>query len=167
MRATEPLPLHHSWPLCETSSRFARFIPTVADGLGVPADAEPDPLSLLSARLARQSAGIWSCDLATERLEWSRAVYELFGLPREERIERALVVTLYEPHSRRAMETLRAYAIRHHRGFTLDAQIRTTGGDRRWMRLSAVPVLQEGKVVKLTGVKQDVTAAYECRVKAL
>lgn len=64
------------------------------------------------------------------------------------------------------MEMLRAYAIRHHRGFTFDAQIRPVGGDMRWMRLSAVPVLSEGKVVKLMGVKQDVTAAYECRLSA-
>ncbi len=148
------------------ASRFSRFIPTVVDGLGVPAHAEPDPLSLLAERLARQSAGIWSCDLATEKLEWSAAVYDLFGLPREERIERAFVVSLYEPESRRAMEMLRAYAIRHHRGFTFDAQIRPVGGDMRWMRLSAVPVLSEGKVVKLMGVKQDVTAAYECRLSA-
>jgi len=168
MRATEPLPLNHSWPLEDVAARFsAGFAPGTGLAAGekgqVCEDAMPlpHPLSLSAARLAARSIGVWSCDLATETLSWSVGVYDLFGLPKEERLVRSLIVDLYEPDSRRAMERLRAYAIRHSRGFTLDAQIRRVNGDRRWMRLTAVPLLREGKVVSLTGLKQDVTAAYE------
>ncbi len=52
------------------------------------------------------------------------------------------------------MERLRAYAIKHRRGFTLDAEIRPDRGDRRWMRLLAAPVCEGGRVVRLHGLKQ-------------
>lgn len=123
--------------------------------------ALPHPGSPAAARLEQQGVGLWSCDLETETLSWSTSVYDLFGLPAGERLVRALMVAMYEPQSRRAMENLRAHAIRHRRGFTLDAQIRRMDGDTRWMRLSAMPVLRVGKVVRLTGLKQDVTAVYD------
>jgi hypothetical protein len=60
----------------------------------------------------------------------------------------------YVERSRAAMERLRAYAITHKRGFTLDAQIRAVGGECRWMRLIAASVSSCDKVVGLSGLKQ-------------
>jgi hypothetical protein len=51
------------------------------------------------------------------------------------------------------MERLRAHAIRHHCGFTLDAEIRTAVGERRWMRLIAAPICKGERVVSLHGLK--------------
>jgi hypothetical protein len=51
------------------------------------------------------------------------------------------------------MERLRAYSIRHARGFTLDAEIRPAIGGRRWMRLICAPVIEENRVVRLHGLK--------------
>jgi hypothetical protein len=51
------------------------------------------------------------------------------------------------------MERLRAYAIRHARGFTLDAEIQPVVGPRRWMRLIAAPEQVGGKVTRLHGIK--------------
>lgn len=94
-------------------------------------------------------------------INWSPAVRDLFGLPHEEPLTRSLTVSLYLPESRLAMEALRAHAIRHHRGFTLDARIRRPDGEKRWMRLTAAPVLCNGRAVRLVGTKQDVTATYD------
>jgi len=136
---SQSLILSHSWPIYEAAER----IPLLAR----PGDATP--------------VGRWTCLLETGALIWSPAVYALFGLPEDERLTRSLAVSLYLPESRRAMEELRAYAIKHRRGFTLDAQIRRPDGARRWMRLSALPVIDGRRVVRLTGGKQDVTAAYD------
>jgi hypothetical protein len=51
------------------------------------------------------------------------------------------------------MERLRSYAIRHKRGFTLDAEIRPVIGDNRWMRLIAVPIIEGDRAVRLHGLK--------------
>jgi hypothetical protein len=51
------------------------------------------------------------------------------------------------------MESLRAYSIKHRRGFTIDIEIAPIVGGARGMRLIAAPVVQNGKVVKLHGLK--------------
>ncbi|MBH1998852.1 MAG: diguanylate cyclase, partial [Sphingomonadaceae bacterium] len=64
--------------------------------------------------------------------------------------------SLYAPDSREAMERLRAYAIRHKRGFTLDVDIHQADGMGQCaMRLIAAPLLNaEQDVIGLHGVKQ-------------
>ena len=64
------------------------------------------------------------------------------------------VVELYAENSGAAMERLRAYAIKHRRGFTLDAELRPAQGDPRWMRLIAVPICEGQRVVRLHGIKR-------------
>jgi PAS domain-containing protein len=119
-----------------------------------------DPLRADEA-LAARGIGIWQCDLRNgDALSWSDGVYDLFGLPRGAQVSRAETVALYAEGSRAVMERLRAYALRHRRGFTLDAQIIPAQGDRRWMRLVAAPVCVNSRPVRLQGYKQDVTHLY-------
>lgn len=158
MTPTEPLPLYHSWPLFEAVERLQLpdILPFAIDGLPSPAAIGP-----IDGALVARGIGIWECDLRDNRLSWSAGVFDLFGLPRDEPVSRPLAVSLYCPDSRTAMEQLRAYAIRHRRGFTVDAEIKRPDGDHRWMRLSAAPVLEGGKVVCLYGLKIDVSAEYD------
>lgn len=104
--------------------------------------------------LARHDAGHWACELCDDSLTWSGKVYDLFGLPRDADLTRTTVVKQYCEPSRAAMERLRAYAIKHRRGFTLDAEIVSLCGERRWMRLMAAPVCIGNQVVRLVGTKR-------------
>lgn len=142
--ADSPL-LTDSWPIYEAPLR----LPLVS--------RRPEARAALDA----QGIGQWSCRLFDNALVWSRAVYELFGLPPDQPVDRGLAVSLYERDSRIAMEQLRAHAIRHHRGFTMLARIRRPDGEPRWMRLTALPILCGQRVVRLIGTKQDVTAQVE------
>jgi diguanylate cyclase (GGDEF)-like protein len=108
-----------------------------------------------AAALAR--IGAWECDLATEALSWTDGVYDLFGLARGSTVHRPSIVDLYYDESRRQMEQLRAAMIRTGRGFTLDARIRTSGNESRWMRLTADVAHEHGRPVRIFGAKQDIT----------
>ncbi|WP_380872195.1 hypothetical protein ACFB49_31420 [Sphingomonas sp. DBB INV C78] len=101
--------------------------------------------------------GAWECDLATEALTWTTGVFDIFGLPRHEAVERPDIVEMYCEESREAMEWLRADALARRRGFTLDAQVARPDGHRRWMRLTATVSCRDGRTVKLYGLKQDIT----------
>lgn len=155
MAAITSLPLMHSWPLYEAALRLP-----LGNGLADMEDGSA-PMSHVPDSFAAQGIGLWHCDLRDNALRWSPVVHELFGLPQDEPLDRALTVSRYMPASRREMEELRAYAIRHRRGFTLDVRIRRLEGGIRWMRLSALPLVSGKRVVRLCGTKQDVTAEYD------
>lgn len=150
MKPTEPLALHHSWPLLERERRFD--LGAILDRpIEMPIDASG--LADCGPMLADEGIGLWQCDLDGGALTWTEGVYDLFGIPRGAFVRRNEAVSFYSDESGAAMERLRAYALKHRRGFTLDAEIRPAGAPPRWMRLIAVPVCRSGRAVRLHGLK--------------
>jgi diguanylate cyclase (GGDEF)-like protein len=105
--------------------------------------------------------GVWECDLATETLTWTDGVYDIFELPRGSDVTRALTLELYEEKSRIAMSALRQKAIEDCGSFQLDIRIRTAKGNDRWVRLSADIECEDGRAVRIFGLKQDITKEKE------
>ncbi len=101
--------------------------------------------------------GLWTCLLPGNDLSWSNGVYDLFELPRGSAIERATILDLYEPESRREMEYLRSQALASGGDFAFDAAITTARGRHRWIRITASAERLEGGAARLFGVKQDIT----------
>ncbi len=140
------LPLQHSWPLWEQGRQFELgFILNSAITDAIP------PVEI--GGLGIHHAGLWECDLADDKLAWSGGVYDIFGLPRYTTVTRETAVSFYSEQSRAAMERLRAHAIKHRRGFTIDIEIRAAIGETRSVRLVAAPVCRAGKVTRLHGLK--------------
>jgi len=102
--------------------------------------------------------GAWECELETERLSWTQGVYDIFGYPESNPLRRANIVDLYIDESRRHMELARAEVIRSGSPVTLDTEIRTWRGEKRWMRLSINAVREGGRPLRIFGCKQDVTS---------
>ena len=147
MNPIEPRPLHSGWPLYEPARQFE---------LGSVLDCPPETVADFGIRqaLGRKRAGWWECDLADNSLTWTSGVYDIFGLPLGASVTRAEALSLYREESRAAMEQLRTYAIAHGCGFVLDAEIRPAGGgEDRWMRLIGAPVCEDGRPVRLHGLK--------------
>ena len=146
MKRTEPLALHHSWPIFEQARHFdlGCVLSSAVTDIIEPANV---------GTLGLHHAGLWECDLSDNSLIWSGGVYDIFGLPRNGKVARDEIVALYREESRAAMERLRAHAIKHRRGFTLDVEINSVTDGRRWMRLIGAPVCEEGRAVRLHGLK--------------
>ena len=145
MTPTEPRALHHTWPLWEAPRKLELgciLNCAITDAL------EPSEIG----QLGDYHAGLWECDLADNSLIWSGGVYDIFGIARGIQVTREQAVSFYCERSRAAMERLRAYAIKHRRGFTIDVQI-DVGGVARWMRLIGTPVCRESRVTRLQGLK--------------
>ena len=146
MKRTEPLALHHSWPIFEQARHFDLGCVLSSAVTDIIEPAQVGTLGL-------HHAGLWECDLSDNSLIWSGGVYDIFGLPRNAKITRDEIVALYREESRAAMERLRAHAIKHRRGFTLDVEINSVTDGRRWMRLIGAPVCEDGRAVRLHGLK--------------
>ena len=115
------------------------------------------PADLMRDFSRRASPGYWRCDIAHgERLSWSEDVYELFGLRGGVPVEREWAVDRYTPQSRERLARVRDHALRGGLGFMLDAEIEPAAGPRRWIRIFAVPVLDEtGRPTQLQGMKRQ------------
>src|SRR6201995_2693736 len=130
--------------------------------MGVDADPAGTALSnefrvrLYDQALNRARIGAWECELETERLTWTPGVYDIFGYPMGNPLRRASMVDLYLDESRRNMELARAEVIRSGRAVTLDTEIRTWRGERRWMRLSINTAGGGGPPARIFGSKQDI-----------
>ena len=99
--------------------------------------------------------GYWHCDIADhDALTWSEKVYELFGLPAGAVIERDWAVARCTEHSRAALQRVRTLGLDRKLGFILDAEIQVDGLNSRWIRVLAVPITREGRVVGLHGLKR-------------
>ena len=151
MRHQYPLPLHHSWPLFERARHFDLGW-VDRQGIRPPADMAIGAVDESEA-MTHAGVGAWHCDLAGDSLSWSPTVYDLFGLPRGATVAREDAVALYCEGSRAAMERLRAHAIAHRRGFTLDVEISPARAETRWVRLIAAPLCEGEAVVGLHGYK--------------
>ena len=139
-------PLLESWPLSEQSRHFDLGLvlnSAVTDIIG-PAQV---------GALGIHHSGCWECNLADNSLTWSGGIYDIFGLPRGSPVSRDEAVSFYSEESRASLEKLRSYAIREGRGFTLDVQIMPAVGGTRWVRIIAAPICQDGKTVRLHGLK--------------
>ena len=106
---------------------------------------------------ASAKIGVWECDLATETVIWTDGVYDIFELPRGSAVSRAQALDLYDEFSRVEMSALREKAIREAGSFQLDVRIRTATGKRRWVRLTADIECEDGRPVRIFGLKQDIT----------
>jgi hypothetical protein len=140
-------PLLRDWPLRERARQFE---------LGCIVHGASDELAQQAVRqvLGNSWAGWWECELAGNQLTWTAGVYNIFGLPQCAGVERAAAVSLYCEESRAIMERLRDAAITRRQSFVLDAKVRpASGAGERWMRLLAAPVLADGQVVRLEGLK--------------
>ncbi|KZD09419.1 diguanylate cyclase domain-containing protein [Oceanibaculum pacificum] len=101
--------------------------------------------------------GVWECNLDGERLTWTDMVYDIFDLPRGSALDRGETVALYTPESAAELERRRTKAIEDGTGFSLDAEIVTRKGNRRWIRITATVERENGVAVRIFGMKQDIT----------
>ena len=102
--------------------------------------------------------GVWECELSDNSLRWSDVVYDIFELPRGSSLDRDTTLDHYPEETRRKLNEIRAKAISERSGFCLDAEINTTRGRRRWIRITASVECANGKPVRIFGMKQDITA---------
>jgi len=102
--------------------------------------------------------GVWECSLPDQTLSWTDTVYELFDLAPQTPLTREEILKFYTPETRRRLDEVRDRAIHTGEGFSLDAQIITASGNRRWIRITACVEVVNGTATRIFGMKQDITA---------
>jgi diguanylate cyclase (GGDEF)-like protein len=106
---------------------------------------------------AAAKIGVWECSLPNETLQWTDVVYDIFDLPRGSPLDRTQIVKCYSEDSAKELHMRRSRALDERSGFTMDAEIITAKGNRRWIRLTATVECEENVPVRIFGMKQDIT----------
>jgi len=112
---------------------------------------------IFDAASAAARLGVWECDLASERLSWSNGTYDLFDIPRGTPLVRERTLGFYESESLKTLQSVRSRALEQRKGFSLDAELLTPKGGRRWIRIHAAIECPGVRPSRIFGIKQDIT----------
>ncbi len=125
--------------------------------------------SELLLRTTQQLAhvGSWELDVQTQTMIWTEEMYHLYGLkrgkpvPGPDAIARSL--DCYLPEDRPVLQAAFQRCVEEGDPFDMEFRITTGKGRQLWIRTIANPALENGKVVRVTGLVMDIT---ERRLKA-
>jgi hypothetical protein len=112
-------------------------------------------LVVAAPEIPENEVGYWRCDIARgDLLSWTGGVYRLFGLPVGYEVDRREAIARYREGSRAILERLRSFSIDNECGFFLDAKMCGNGSGANGIRILAMPLLHEGRVVGIHGLKR-------------
>lgn len=109
----------------------------------------------LTAEIAQ--AGGWELDAATRESVRTEGFARIFGEEEKLRTTMDSALNRYTPESQALVYHAIEHAITTGEPYDLELEIITAEGVRKWIRGIGRPVLQDGQVVKIRGMIQDIT----------
>ena len=114
-----------------------------------------DQLLHLTSEMAK--VGGWEFDPETGDGTWTDEVARIHDLEPGQKTNVELGLSFYLDESRRAVEQAIKEAAELAKPYDLELEMITAKGNRKWVRTMGLPFIQEGKVVKVQGIFQDIT----------
>ncbi|MBS2034001.1 PAS domain S-box protein [bacterium] len=102
--------------------------------------------------------GAWEVDVATGRGDWTEEVARIHDLEPTAGLEVDAALEFYHPESRPIIEAAVNRAMQGGEGYDLELEIISAKGVRKWVRTLGTPIKENGRVVKLRGLFQDISA---------
>jgi signal transduction histidine kinase len=108
------------------------------------------------SRLAK--VGGWGFDVATGEGEWTEEVARIHDLDPSKAVTAAQGLNYFHGEHRAAIEQAVREAIDLARPYDLELELVSATGAAKWVRTQGQPVVENGRVVRLQGAIQDITA---------
>ncbi|MFC5521720.1 PAS domain S-box protein [Polaromonas jejuensis] len=117
---------------------------------------------LLNRTGALARVGGWELVLETMTPYWSDEVYRIHELaPSSEALGVEAAISFYAPEAQPVLRAAVDAALQHASPWDMELPLITAMGRRLWVRTQGRALLQDGKVVRLVGVLQDITEQHE------
>jgi len=114
---------------------------------------------LLEESQALARVGGWEFDLTTQHLFWTSETYRIHEVsPADYTPTVDTAIEFYAPEARDTIRAAVEDAIARGRAYSIDLPVVTARGRRIWCRSTGAAVFSGGKVVRLLGAFQDITA---------
>jgi len=122
-----------------------------------------DELLRLTSEMAK--VGGWDFDAETLKGTWTDEVVRIHDLDPSKESNVELGLSLYVDESRQKIEQAIQQAIELARPYDLELEMVSAKGNRKWVRTVALPIVHDGKVVKVQGIFQDITERKQAEEK--
>ncbi len=112
---------------------------------------------LLDAVGEMAKVGGWEFDVASRRVDWTRELYRINHVPTDRALSPEDAAGFCHPDDQPRLRNAVRQAL--HRGESSDLELRLTGSSarERWARVTCIPQVEDGRVVKVSGMLQDIT----------
>ncbi len=117
-----------------------------------------------TSRLAQ--VGGWWFDVASRSGSWSEETARIHDVEPDDNISVAAALGFLHEESRQRAEQAIQAAIEQPQPYELELQLTSAKGVEKWVRSIGQPVLEDGKVVRLEGAIQDITARKQAELQA-
>ena len=114
-----------------------------------------DRLLHLTGEMAK--VGGWEFETKTMKGKWTNEVAKIHALDPEFESNVALGLSFYDSESRLSIENAVDRAISNKESYDLTLKMTDANGVKKWVRTIGIPVVEEGKVVRLQGTFQDIS----------
>ncbi|WP_307180208.1 EAL domain-containing protein [Massilia sp. Leaf139] len=101
--------------------------------------------------------GAWEIDLATDAFHWTDELMRIYEIPPGLPVTPATCTACYNEENRALIGKTLDAAAREGRPFTIELEMVSGAGKRKWVRSVCGAVMEDGRPVKLRGTVQDVT----------
>jgi PAS domain S-box-containing protein len=102
--------------------------------------------------------GGWEYDVKTRRIKWTDEVYRIYGVDRDyDPGDMSRDRSFYSPQDAPVIEKAFQSAVETGAPYDFELELIRRGGERIWVRTMSRPVMENGKVVRVTGYIMNIT----------
>lgn len=116
---------------------------------------------LLDATGRMAKVGGWELDAKTNQLKMTDEVYRIYGLPLDSELDLSEAIKFFHKDDRLLLENALREAIEEGKPYELDMRLTNSKGENLITRGMCKPIIENGKVVRLSGTFQDITGQVE------
>ena len=117
--------------------------------------------ALLNATGTMAKVGGWELDVDTLQVSWTEQTYRIHEVPLDYKPPLEEALNFYHPDDRKKLSDAITLALEQGEPYDMEIRFITAKGSQLWTRTKCIPELIDGKVVKLKGTFQDITARKE------
>ena len=114
-------------------------------------------LELLEMMGRMAKIGAWTFEPTTGQGRWTEEVARIHDLPSEFEPSAQQGIEFYAEDSRARLSAALAQALADGTPYDLELELISATGRRKWVRTIAQPVVEHGKVIRMTGTLQDIS----------
>lgn len=109
--------------------------------------------------------GAWEVQKDPVKITWSKKVYDIYELDYSEEPELVNAISFYVGDDRQRIETLFNRTMEEGIPYDVEVRLKSAGGKLKWVRTIGRPHFEDGVIVKVYGVIQDISHIVEDRIR--